>query len=160
MSKVVFPSGEWVHELERELNTSPAYADAAKNWEGDFYFVIEPDKDAPLTAPVYLYMDLHHGACRSANLEMNPDGKHPAFIMSGHYSKWKRVVTAKLDPIQGLMTGQLKLKGNMVMIMKNVRAAQEMVRACTRIDAAFPDEQTPPAPTPPAPMPAAPTGSV
>jgi hypothetical protein len=38
------------------------------------------------------------------------------------------------------MTNQLKLKGNMVMIMKNVKAAQEIVRACTRIDAAFPDD--------------------
>jgi len=142
MSKVLFPSAEWVQALQQELNTSPAYADAAKHWEGDFYFVIEPDQDSPLEGPVYLYMDLWHGACREGSLEPQPQTKHPAFIMSGNYSKWKRVVTAQLDPIQGLLTGQLKLKGNMVMIMKNVRAAQEMVRACTRIDTAFPDEQT------------------
>jgi len=144
MSKVLFPSAEWVQELKRELNNSTAYADAAKQWEGDFYFVIEPDKDSPIDHSVYLYMDLWHGACREGYLEPNPQSKHPAFIMSGNYTKWKRVVTAKLDPIQGLMTGQLKLKGNMVMIMKNVRAAQEMVRACTRIDTTFPDEQTQP----------------
>ena len=45
---------------------------------------------------------------------------------------------AQLDPIQALMTNQLKLKGNMVMVMKNVKAAQEIVRACTRIDTEFP----------------------
>jgi putative sterol carrier protein len=140
MSKPLFPSQEWVQELKRELNTSPAYADAAKHWEGDFYFVIEPDQDSLIQHPVYLYMDLWHGTCRDAHLEPDASTKHPAFVMSGHYSKWKRVVTGKLDPIQGLMTGQLKLKGNMVMIMKNVKAAQEMVRACTRIDAAFPDK--------------------
>lgn len=137
MSKVQFPSDEWVKQLETELNSSEAYADAAKNWEGDFYFVIDPDKDNPQLETKYLYMDLWHGKCRAAYAVDNKDVKNPAFIMSGAYSKWKRVVTAQLDPIQGLMTGQLKLKGNMVMVMKNVKAAQEMVKACTRIDAEF-----------------------
>jgi len=137
MSKVPFPSQEWVKELENQLNTSEAYADAAKNWEGDFYFVISPDKEQPTKETTYLYMDLWHGKCRDAYLVHDKDQKHPAFVMSGTYSKWQRVVTAQLDPIQGLMTGQLKLKGNMVMVMKNVKAAQEMVKACTRIDAEF-----------------------
>jgi putative sterol carrier protein len=137
MSKVLFGSQEWVEALERELNTSAAYADAARNWEGDFYFVIQPDKDNPVQDTTYLYMDLWHGRCREAFLVHDKDAKSPAFIMSGPYSKWKRVVTAQLDPIQGLMTGQLKLKGNMVMVMKNVKAAQEMVKACTRIEADF-----------------------
>jgi putative sterol carrier protein len=137
MSKVMFPSQEWVKELENELNTSDAYAEAGKNWEGDFYFVIDPDKENPQQETTYLYMDLWHGKCRDAYLVNDKEAKKPAFIMSGTYSKWKRVVTAQLDPIQGLMTGQLKLKGNMIMVMKNVKAAQEMVKACTRIDADF-----------------------
>ena len=140
MTKVFFPSEDWVTGLKQELNSSTAYADAAKNWEGDFFFVIEPEKGQPFEQPVYLYMDLWHGQCRDAFVVKDRDTKSPAFVMSGPYSKWKKVVTAKLDPLQGLMTGQLKLKGNMVMIMKNVKAAQEMVRACTRIDAQFPDE--------------------
>ena len=141
MAKAVFPSEEWIQELKRQLNTSPAYAEAAKNWEGDFYFTIDPEKDGPISESAYLYMDLWHGECREAFLAKDKAAKTPAFVMSGPYSKWKRVVTAKLDPLQGLMTGQLKLKGNMVMIMKNVKAAQELVKACTRIDAEFPDEK-------------------
>src|SRR5437868_6329223 len=114
MSKFLFPSDEWVKQLENELNTSDSYAEAAKNWEGDFYFVIDPDKDDPVKETSYLYMDLWHGKCRAAYRVANPQEKQPAFIMSGPLSKWKRVITAQLDPIQGLMTGQLKLKGNMV----------------------------------------------
>lgn len=137
MSKPLFPSDEWVKQLEQELNTSDAYAEAAKNWEGDFYFVIDPDKDNPGQSTTYLYMDLWHGKCREAYAVQDKSQKNPAFVMSGTYAKWRRVVTAQLDPIQGLMTGQLKLKGNMIMVMKNVKAAQEMVKACTRIDAEF-----------------------
>ena len=135
MSKIKFGSEEWVKALENELNTSQAYEDAAKTWEGDFYFVVDPE--GVVTQPMYLYMDLWHGKCRDAFVAADKSVKTPAFTMSGQYSKWKKVVMAQLDPIQALMTGQLKLKGNMVMVMKNVKAAQEIVRACTRIDTEF-----------------------
>ncbi len=135
MAKIQFGSPEWVQALHNELNNSQAYEDAAKNWEGDFNFVVEPD--GPVTETSYMYMDLWHGKCRTAYILTDPKEKNPAFVMSGKYGKWKKVVTAQLDPIQALMTGQLKLKGPMPMIMKNVKAAQEIVRACTRIDTEF-----------------------
>jgi putative sterol carrier protein len=125
----------WVKALQEQLNTSPAYADAAKNWEGDFYFIVDPE--GVVKEPMYLYMDLWHGNCREAFVVADKNAKTPAFVMSGGYSKWKKVVQAQLDPIQALMTGQLKLKGNMVMVMKNVKAAQEIVRACTRLETEF-----------------------
>jgi putative sterol carrier protein len=37
------------------------------------------------------------------------------------------------------MTGQLKLKGNMAMVMKSVKAAKELVEASTRVETEFPD---------------------
>jgi putative sterol carrier protein len=135
MAKVKFGSDAWVQALHNELNTSKAYDDAAKNWEGDFYFVVDPE--GSVKEPMYLYMDLWHGKCRESFVAADKNVKTPAFVMSGAYSKWKKVVLAQLDPIQALMTGQLKLKGNMVMVMKNVKAAQEIVRACTRIDTEF-----------------------
>ncbi len=136
MAKVLFGSPEWVEALHNELNQSQAYADAAKNWEGDFYFVVDPE--GPIAERIYLYMDLWHGKSREACVVQDPKEKNPVFVMSGPYSKWKKVVQAELDPIQALMTSQLKLKGNMVMVMKYVKAAQEIVRACTRIDTEFP----------------------
>jgi putative sterol carrier protein len=135
MPKVKFGSDEWVQALHNELNTSQAYEEAAKNWEGDFYFVVDPE--GVVKDPMFLYMDLWHGKSREAFVAKEKSAKNPAFVMSGPYGKWKKVVSAQLDPIQALMTGQLKLKGNMVMVMKNVKAAQEIVRACTRIDTEF-----------------------
>jgi len=48
-------------------------------------------------------------------------------------------MTKKIDPIQALMTGQLKLTGNMAMVMRNVRAAKELVESCTHIPTEFPE---------------------
>jgi len=126
-----FPSQEWIIALCEKLNKSQAYADSAKNWEGDFYFVIEPG--GPLKEQAMLYMDLWHGKCRGAHGVTNPNEKNPAFVMSADYDVWVRVIKAQLDPIQGLMTRKLKLKGNMTMIMKNVKAAQELVKCCAQV---------------------------
>jgi putative sterol carrier protein len=119
-----------------DLNHSHPYAEAAKNWEGDFYFVVEPG--GKLNKPVTLYMDLWHGKCRDAFLVENESAKSPVFRMTAPAATWKKVLTKQLDPIVGMMTGQLKLKGNMAMVMKNVRAAKELVESCTRIPTEFP----------------------
>jgi len=132
---LAFPSDEWVKALMVDLNASPAYLDAAKNWEGDFNFIIEPGGE--LQQPVTLYMDLWHGSCREA-FAANGRTKEAVFRLSGPVTTWKRVITRQLDPIQALMTGQLRIQGNMLMIMRNVRAAKELVESCTRIPTQFP----------------------
>ena len=132
-----FPSDAWVKALMDELNKSAAYAEAARTWEGDFYFIVEAG--GSLTKAVALYMDLWHGKCREAFEAANESVKQPVFRMSAPAATWKKVLTKKLDPIQGLMTGQLKLKGNMAMVMKSVKAAKELVEASTRVETEFPD---------------------
>jgi putative sterol carrier protein len=129
-----FPSEEWVKALMEELNRSPAYEEAAKNWEGDFYFTA--DMGGGKTS--ILYMDLWHGKCREAFLVTDEAAKNPAFRITAPVANWKKVITKQVDPIQGMMTGQLKLKGNMAMIMKSVKASKELVEACTRVPTEFP----------------------
>ncbi len=130
-----FPSDEWIKELCRILNESEAYAEAAKNWEGDFYFIVEPDEEFKETA--YLYMDLWHGKCREAFLASDPSAKDPEFRIWAPYGTWKKVILGQLDPIQGLVTRQLKLKGDMIKIMRNVKAANELVKCCARVETEF-----------------------
>jgi putative sterol carrier protein len=131
-----FPSDAWIKALMDDLNKSAAYAEAAKTWEGDFYFVVEPG--GTLDKTVLLYMDLWHGNCRAAFEVADESAKTPVFRMSAPVAIWKKVLTKKLDPIQGMVTGQLKLKGNMAMVMKSVKAAKELVESCTRIETEFP----------------------
>jgi putative sterol carrier protein len=133
---ISFPSDAWIKALMEDLNVSQAYLDAAKNWEGDFYFIIQPG--GTLAKTVTLYMDLWHGKCREAYDATGNNGRVPVFRLSGPVATWKKVMTKKLDPMQAMMTGQLKLTGNMSMIMRNVRAAKELIEGCTRVDTEFP----------------------
>jgi putative sterol carrier protein len=133
---ISFPSDAWIKTMMEDLNASSAYFESARNWEGDFLFVVEPGGN--LTTAMGLYMDLHHGKCRDAFAVEDINGKSAAFRLAGPVSNWKKVMTKKLDPIQAMMTGQLKLSGNMAIIMRNVRAAKELVESCTRIETDFP----------------------
>lgn len=132
-----FGTDLWLQALKDELNASETYARAAREWEGDFYFIVSPDGD--LRQPRYLYMDLWHGECRRARLVDDPAEENPAFRMKASPQVWKKVVTRQLDPIQGLMTRQIHLQGNMMLVMRNVKAAQELVECVTRVPTQFPD---------------------
>ncbi len=132
---IPFPSDEWIKALCAELNASAAYREAARTWEGDFVFVVEPAGN--LKETVYLYMDLWHGQCREAFMLKDPAEKDAAFRMSAPANTWREVIEARLDPLKGLMVRKLKLKGNMSMIMRSVKAAQELVKCCTQIETIF-----------------------
>jgi putative sterol carrier protein len=134
---VVFASPEWVQQFQAEVNRSEAYASSGKTWEGDFYFVVEPPK--PGMAPTKMYMDLWHGKCRDAYVVTDQDGKKPEFTIAGSVATYRRIFEHKLDPIQALMTRQLKLQGNMMKIMRAVKATLDLVACGSKVDTAYPE---------------------
>jgi putative sterol carrier protein len=134
--KIPFATEAWLKRLHEEINKSEAYRQAAKTWEGDFFFVVEPK--GSLTEPVYMYLDLWHGESRGAFIADGPAAKHPEFTISAPVSTWKNVVELRLDPMKGLLTRQLKLQGNMAKIMRAVKAANELVLCATRVPTVFP----------------------
>jgi len=42
---------EWYDIYKEEINNSKAYEEAARTWEGDFYFITE--KGGPVKEPIY-----------------------------------------------------------------------------------------------------------
>lgn len=131
-----FATDEWVKALQVELNSSEAYKKAAEKWEGDFYFVVEAGPGIP--EDVYLYLDLWHGDAREAYLQENPAAKATAFELRAPLDVWQGVLNKKIDPIRGIVGRQLKLKGNMMKIMKAPKAATELVECAARVDTVWP----------------------
>ncbi len=126
-----FPSDEWIKALSELLNASETYHRSAKDWEGDFIFVAEPDETNPEAA--YLHLQLHHGSSAGAAM-VSPDNLPEAeYTINAPFSTWRKVIDGKLDPIQGMMTGQLKLQGDLMKVMRYPKAAQEIVTCCADI---------------------------
>ena len=128
---------EWADAAMQELNSSQTYKEVAKNWEGDMYVIIEPD--ASFKNRIIGYFDLWHGECRSASAIKDETEESPQYRISGPYTVMKQLLEKKLDPVKAMMTGKLKVKGNMGQIMRMPRAALEFTNCLSKVDAVFPE---------------------
>jgi putative sterol carrier protein len=130
---VKFPSDEWIQVFKDELNKNTDYEKAAKDWEGDFLFVILPNNE--LKDEVKYYVDLWHGKCQEAYRVQNQ--KNTAFTFIGSYSNWKKVINNELDPIKGFIRGLFKIKGDSIKILRYTKAAKELINTASRIPTEF-----------------------
>jgi putative sterol carrier protein len=132
---IKFPSEEWIKELSAKLNASESYAQAAATWEGDNVFVILPDDVFPET--MYLYINLQHGKASDARQLKSLDEQKALFTTSAPFSTWRKVLEGRLDPIQGMFSGKLKLIGSMAQVQRTPKATYEMVKVAEEIDTDF-----------------------
>ena len=125
-----FPSIEWLQGLEEKLNTDKNYAQVAKKWEGDLFFLIQPEGN--LKEQLTFYLDLWHGTCRS--VDYNPAHEkypEPVFTLTANYEKITAILTGRLDPMTAMLTNKLKVKGNLGYMVRNVTTVLDFVR-CAR----------------------------
>lgn len=135
-----FPGDRWFEALGDEINGSAVYREAASDWEGDIAFLVEADPERGLPDDVWGYLDLWHGACRSARLISRAEGEAAAFTISATYRRWKDVVRGDLDPVRAMMQGKLRVRGDLPTIVRQVRSANELVRLTGEVPTEFPDE--------------------
>ena len=134
-----FASQEWLDAFVAAINGSKKYEEAAKDWEGDFYFILEPG--GPVTERRYLYLDLWHGKCRKSELVLEKDGDKykPEYTIAGTLATWKKINEKKLNGTQALLTRQLNLTGNMSKVMRATGATRALSEATSAIKAVFPE---------------------
>jgi putative sterol carrier protein len=138
VKKMEFGTPDWLDSFVNTLNQNEAYKDAAATWEGDFLFIIWPNKEKGIDEEVVMYMDLWHGKCRGYEMLPNRDAKETAFVYEGEYENWKEIIEGRLDPIKALLTRRMKLIGDRAKVMRATRAAKELVRTAQMIKTEFP----------------------
>lgn len=133
---IPFPSDAWIKALKDVLNSDAEYARIARNWEGDIVFVVEPE--GSFTKPIHMYLNLWHGECRDARELADPNEAKAVFTLNAPLSVFVKVVQGRLDPMQAMMTRQLKVTGSMVYMMKNVPTVLKFVKCTRKVDSEFP----------------------
>lgn len=131
-----FPSREWAEEYVSRLNSSGEYREAGRTWEGGIILAVE--KDGELKSSWYIYLDLLHGQCRK--YEVFEEGQvlpQSEFVYRGPFGNWKKLLSGEIEPIQALLTGKFKLKGPVMKVLRNNRAATEMVNTAKLVDTEF-----------------------
>lgn len=128
----IFPSKDWLKELDSRLNSDEQYRNIAHRWEGDLFVVIEADGN--LKEPFTLYLDLWHGSCRKA--EFKPERTshpNPAFVLTASYSNIVAILSGNLNPMTAMLTGKLHVKGSMGYMMRNFRTVFDFVRVAQSV---------------------------
>ena len=128
----VFPSEEWLKDLNAKLNSDGHYAEIARKWEGDLFFFIEPEGN--LKEGLTFYLDLWHGTCRKVEYQPLPKSyPNPAFTLTASYDNITSILAGKLNPMTAMMTSRLKVKGNMGYMMRNVPTVLDFVRCAQEV---------------------------
>ncbi len=133
-------SPEWAEAFKNEINKSPVYKQAAANWEGTVGLVVlaEPDKNVP--EDIGIFLDLWHGEARDVRITSRPETEGAQFVITGSYSRWKKVAKNEMDATKGIMLGQLKLRGDFPTLVRYIKASQELTECTTRVEVNWPDE--------------------
>jgi putative sterol carrier protein len=126
---------EWLEAFGDAINNNPAYREAASWWEGNMLCVIQPS--GPLDHEVRFFLGLYHGECTGVKLLKEGEKADVEFTLSGPYDNWVKIAKKELDTIQGVMSGKLRLVGNMAKLMRATRAAQEIVNSLQRVETEF-----------------------
>lgn len=136
-----FPSEEWTKEYQRMINSSEDYKKSGATWTaGPVCLVVSANPSVGLDKEIGIWLDLEKGVCREIKIVTLEEAQKAPFVITGDYARWKQVVLGQLDPIQGMMQGKLKLKGNLPTIVRYVKASQDLVKCAGKVDTQFADE--------------------
>ncbi|WP_255152525.1 SCP2 sterol-binding domain-containing protein [Halorarius halobius] len=165
MSDIVFPSQAWFTEYRKRINGDDEYAEISGDWgvgfDGDFVFemrqmpVDDIDFDAlpeELAAELEEYVDretgtgyallgLEGGECTSAELIADVDDVEYGFKMVAEFDTWKQLVSGQIGAIDGMMSGQFELEGDMQKVLQYSDSAARLTELSSNIDATFVDEE-------------------
>lgn len=161
---VLFPSMEWTKEYVKRLNEDKEFQEAGKGWgvdfNGDWLYIIEnypfermdysrlPEevlKEAVylVGGNIYTYVKLKDGKC----LEMRPlrdpyeiARTEVGFKFRGHYDQWKLLIKGEADATRLVMTGKMKLEGDMSKVIKYIKMTTRTSEISSEIPTEFIDE--------------------
>jgi len=138
---IAFPSAEWVSAYGVAINASDGYRAASLEWtHGPVALVVNRQPEIGIGEPVGIWLDLERGVCREAKVVSHGEADQAAFVISGDYQHWKRVIRKELGPIAGIMQRKLTLKGSLPIVVRFVKSAEQLVEAATTVPTRFLDE--------------------
>ncbi|GGP21554.1 Fis family transcriptional regulator [Thermocladium modestius] len=134
--KITFPSREWVSRYCSELSASEEYNKAGKGWKDPILFKVEEEAGLSLELSAFV-LNLMDGKCLSVEFPVDAAKASAPFTIQATYDNWKKVIEGKINPTQAMLMGQLKVKGNMALLLRYSTAAIAMVKAAQRVPTQF-----------------------
>ncbi len=131
-----FGSIEYLEEVKRRSNSDAEYQRLAKE-ESDSYLMVvlpEPEKGVPDA------LQIGYAADRGTITDVWVGERHTDFVLTGPYGVWVRILRGDLDPNKALMMRKLKVKGNLLQLLRTADATIRWLQVLQTIPTTFEGE--------------------
>lgn len=138
---VRFGTPEWCAALEREINGSSEYRNAAARWgdgfNGNLLFAFE--KDAALPEPLHLLLRLSDGRCDGAEFVSGSSHPDAGFSLRGPFTLWREILERKTLAATAILTGKLRVEGEKLTLLRHAGASRALIHCTASVDTEFPE---------------------
>lgn len=124
---VKFGSLDFYKAMADELNNDPEWKEKGKNLTYDMVYVYEP----PVEGAFFVSFD--QGRVVEVREASSADIEEANFVIRGSSDNWRGIFEDKINPTVALTRGQLRVKGKMTALMKNMSAFQHVIVAMKRV---------------------------
>ncbi|HKW50923.1 MAG TPA: SCP2 sterol-binding domain-containing protein [Candidatus Eisenbacteria bacterium] len=135
-----FGTPVWSAALREEINRSSEYRNAASKWgvgfNGNLLFAF--DADAALVKPLYLFLKLQAGRCDGAEFVPGPTHPDAGFALRAPFSLWKEILERKTLAATAILTGKLRVEGEMLTLLKHAGANRALIHCTASVPTEFP----------------------
>ncbi|MFX1408030.1 MAG: SCP2 sterol-binding domain-containing protein [Promethearchaeota archaeon] len=125
-------SGDFAKDYCNAINNNTDYAEAAKGWgidfEGSILYLMEASGE--IEDDISIYMDLKNGKCLGIKLlapNEEPPRK-PGLIIRASLVIWNEMAKRKITAMNAIMSGKLKLEGQVNLVMRYSQAAMILAK--------------------------------
>ena len=121
----------WAKAWRDRLNASPAYREAAAEWQGRVALVMRADETTPERA---VYLETARGGCDAARSATSADLEQADYIFEAPAAVWRQVFRGAIPPAMAVLTGRLRLtRGSLGTLLPYVAAARELLASAAEI---------------------------
>jgi len=125
---VKFGTLDFYKAMADELNNDPEWAEKGKNLS----YTMVYNYEAPIEGS--FFVEFQSGKVVEVRDATPADSEGANFVISGSSDVWRGVFEKQINPTVALTRGQLRVRGKMAQLLKNMSAFQHVIVAMTRIE--------------------------
>ena len=133
---LTFGTEAWAGALQREINDSSEYRNAAAGWgvgfNGNMLFAFEADENLPTART--LLIRLAGGNCEGAEF-LSGDGHDDAgFVLRAPFTLWREILQRRTMAATAILTGKLRVEGEKMALLKHSAANRALIHCTASVD--------------------------
>jgi len=117
---MIFASKEYLEEIQRRSNADEKYLRLAKGQHASYTFIMQAELEKGVERDIVVGYQVEEGKIT----DIWVGERRTDFIISGKYGVWIEILAGKMGVTKAFLTRKLRVRGNMMKILKLVAATE------------------------------------